>query len=269
MRLAPLLGLFLGLPVALLPQEPEGDASAEERPGEAELVRRFAEQGVNLDLDRRLIQLDARICQRYEPLEYLVVVQPRGKDHESLLYCENVNAEALNAAMLLTGVQSGENGRLIPKDPPPTLEEMNAGVPGFTVDPAAGDGFYIYVAWERELPDGRVESYFYRAEDLILHARDERTYDRGRWVYLGSRFIRPHADAEEMFAAEAEGNLVSICYFNPANHLLTGADRDAQNQYDWFPNVFLIPELDHPVRVCFSREPLDAEPPTQRAASAE
>lgn len=230
----------------------------------ADLVRQFASQGVRLDLERGTLELAGKVCQIHEPLEYLIVIRPRGKDHESLLYVEDVDAEALNAAMLLLGVESGTNGTIVPKDPPPTVEEMQAGVPGFTVEPARGDGFYIYVAWERSIPDGEPERFFFRAEDLVLHGRAERTYQRGRWVYLGSRFIRPHRDAEEMFAASAEGNLVSLCYFNPANHLLTGADPEADNQYVWFPNMFLLPEIDHPVRIFLSRKLLEAPPPPRR-----
>jgi len=249
--------------LALLPPlaAQEGGAAGEAE-ARAALVRALAEKGVFLDLDRGLIELRGRICQRYEPLEYLLVVARRGKDHESLFKVDqDVSAEALNTAMLLTGVEKGENGRLLPRDPPPTAEEMDAGVRPYTVQPARGDGFYIYAAWERELPGGGKESFFFRAEDLVLHVRAERTYQRGRWVYLGSRFIRAHKDAPELYAAEAEGNLVSLVYFNPANHILTGADPEADNQYVWYPNLYLIPELDHPVRILFSREPLETPPP--------
>ncbi|RMH02705.1 MAG: hypothetical protein D6702_08055 [Planctomycetota bacterium] len=234
-----------------------------------DVVRRFAEQGIRLDLDRGLIELDAEVCQIYEPLEYLLIVQPRGKDHESLFLVRDLSASALNAAMLLLGVEKGVNGRFVPKDPPPTREEYEAGVPDYTVEPASGDGFYLYAAWDVERPDGVVDHHFHRAEDLVLNVRAERTYQRGRWVYLGSRFIKPHKDAEEMFAADAEGNLVSLVYFPYANHLLTGADPEADNQYIWYPNSWLLPPIGHPVRLLFSREPLEQPEPRVEVPAAE
>lgn len=221
-----------------------------------DLVQEFAEQGVHMDLKAGTIRIDGSICQHYEPLEYLLVKQPQGKDHEALLAVEDFSATALNAAMLMMGVEKGENGKVTATEPAPTLEEVQAGVAPYSFLPATGDGFYMYVAWEVE-KDGVVEHYRYRAEDLVLNVRDESTYARGRFVYVGSRFLRPHKDAEEFFAAEGEGNLVSLVHFRPANHLLSGADPASDNQNIWYPNVFLLPEIGYPVEIWFTRELLE------------
>ncbi len=241
-------------------QDPAG-AEPEAAEATAELLRQLAAQGMRVDLGRGLIEIDAEVCQIYEPLEYLLIIQPRGKDHESLFLTRDLNAAALNAAMLLLGVEKGKNGQFVAKDPPPTREEYEAGMPDYTVEPASGDGFYLYAGWEEERADGVVDRHFHRVEDLVLNVRDERTYERGKFVYLGSRFIKPHKDAEEMFAADAEGNLVSLIYFPYENHLLTGKDSAADNQYVWYPNTYLLPELGHPVRLLFSREPLETPAP--------
>lgn len=234
-------------------QEPAEDGA------QTSLVAAFAEQGVRVDVEKGRIEIDASICQRYEPLEYLLVKQPEGKNHESLFACEGVSAEALNAAMLMLGVEKGRNGELLAVEPAPTLEEVRAGAATYTVQRASGDGFYIYATWEVEEADG-VERYIYRAEDLVLNVRRESTFQRGKWVYLGSRFIKPHKDAKEFFAAEGEGNLVSLVYFSPANHLLTGADPAGDDQNVWYPNAWLLPPMGHPVKLIFSREPLDLIP---------
>jgi hypothetical protein len=63
-----------------------------------------------------------------------------------------------------------------------------------------------------------------------------------------------------MFAAEAEGNWVSLVYFSPANHLMTGADPDADDQYSWFPNYWLLPSIGHPVKIWLSLAPLESWP---------
>jgi hypothetical protein len=52
-----------------------------------------------------------------------------------------------------------------------------------------------------------------------------------------------------------------VVYFEPANHLLTGADPAADNQYIWYPNIFVMPPMDAPVRLLFSREELVEAPP--------
>ena len=256
-------GLALGA-AALVPalaatrgaQEP----AAAQNPARAELARQFAAQGVRVDLEARTIEVDAKVSLRYDPLEYLLVIQPQGKDYESLLVCEGIPAEALNAAMLLLGVEKGTNGRTVAVEPQPTLEQIQEGAAPYVVEPARGDGFYMYVAWEREI-GGETEPFLYRAEDLVIHARDEGTYQRGRFVYLGSRFVRPHRDAPEFFAAQGEGNLVSLVIFEPANHLLAGADPDSDDQQAWYPNVFLLPPVGHPVRVIFARERLETHAP--------
>lgn len=244
---------------AILPDAPSPPPSQQpaQDPAQAALVARFAEQGIRVDLDAKTIELDARISNLREPLEYLLVLQPQGKDYESLLSCAGIPAEALNAAMLLLGVEKGQNGRVTPVEPPPSLEEIQNGAEPYVMRPASGDGFYIYVSWEEQI-DGQTEPFVYRAEDLVINARDEGTYQRGKFVYLGSRFVKPHKDAQEFFAAQGEGNLVSLCLFDPANHLLAGSDPDSDNQDAWYSNIFLLPPMGHPVKVIFARERLDS-----------
>lgn len=244
-----------GLGVAALLADAAAQQPAQE-PAQNELVARFKEQGIRVDLKAKTIELDAKICNLRDPLEYLLVIQPQGKDHESLLACEGIPAEALNAAMLLLGVEKGQNGRIMEAVPAPSLEEIQAGAVPYVVQPASGDGFYVYVSWEEQI-EGRSEPFLYRAEDLLINARDEGSYQRGKFVYLGSRFVKPHKDAQEFFAAQGEGNLISLCIFEPANHLLTGSDPDSDNQDAWYSNIFLLPPVGHPVKVILSRERLD------------
>ncbi|KAA3606141.1 MAG: hypothetical protein DWQ01_18280 [Planctomycetota bacterium] len=246
----------LGAKTQMARQEP-GDKPSEQ--GFQKLNEELAKQGVHLDMEAGLIQLQGSLTLLHEPLEYLLILE-HGNRHEALVTVD-CDAQSLNTAMLLTGVETGQNAKVTPVDPPPTEEEWRAGAPTHTVEAAKGDGFYLYLYWTETGEDGREEKFFFRAEDLILNIYRDRTYHRAPWVYLGSRFIRPHKDAEEMFAAQAEGNLVSLCYFNPANHLLTGNDPDADNQDIWFPNIFLLPEIGHPMTVYLSRQPLELPPP--------
>jgi hypothetical protein len=218
---------------------------------EQELVGAFAEQGVHVDLEKAEIKIQTFLCQLREPLEYLLVLQPQGKDHESLLYIKDLNAEALNAAMLMVGADKGENGKMVPITPAPSDEEVQQGAATHVYKPPTGSGFILWAEWDLKQDDGRIEHYKYRVEDLVLNVQDERTYQRGEWVYLGSRFIRPHSDAKEFFAAQGEGNLISLVMFSPANHLLGGKDPRGSSQSIWYPNIFLLPPLDHPITLTF------------------
>ncbi|NQU49670.1 MAG: hypothetical protein HQ519_13550 [Planctomycetes bacterium] len=250
-------------------QEPETGQSAQVKSGSqvTQLLAELAQNGVHLDMQRKLIEVNAEVCQDREPLEYLLVAQ-NGKDHESLLKSNSVSAQALNTAMLLLGAEAGKNVEYKEVDPPPTQEEFEAGASLYEVSPPSGSGFYLYVAWQGTNADGEAEQYFYRAEDLIVNVAGDRPYQRGKWIYLGSRFIRPHKDAEEFFAAEGEGNLISVCYFSPANQLLTGADPEADNQYIWYPNMFLLPEIGTKVQFLISSEKLESAPPTVSSANS-
>lgn len=270
--------LLAGFAVPGLGSHAERRAPATQEPGEAQepaapqsgleqLQAELEDKGVRFDLERQLIEIDVSICQDREPLEYLLVTE-KGKDHEALLQCTEVSAEALNTAMLLLGVEKGTNAGFEKLDPPPSEQELAEGASLYQSVPPQGDGFYLYVSWEFETAAGGTQTRWYRAEDLVVNVAEERTYQRGPWIYLGSRFIQPHKDAEEFFAAEGEGNLVSICYFDPANHLVTGSDPEAGNQYVWYPNIFVMPKRGSSARLLFSRKMLETPPPRLSGGSA-
>lgn len=252
---------------SLIQAQPSGDVEQEPQEQANPLLQELAQNGVHLDLKRKLIEVEGHVCQDREPLEYLLIAE-NGKDHEALIRSNSVSAQHLNTAMLLLGVQAGKNVVYKEVDPPPTREEFEAGASLYEIEPPSGDGFYLYVSWQGVNAEGEAETFLYRAEDLVVNVAGDRTYQRGKWVYLGSRFIRPHKDAAEFFAAEGEGNLISICYFSPANQLLTGADREADNQYIWYPNMFLLPEIGHKVKFLISLEKLESAPPTAVAATS-
>jgi hypothetical protein len=245
--------MFLMFALALLalavPQEPAVPSVS------PEVLAELKGLGVALHLEERRIEFLAKVCQDRDPLEFLIVNE-HGKKHEALFRTENVSAQALNTAMLLCGAQQGENVSYIPVEPPPTKEEYEAGAPLSVMVPASGDGFYIYATWETLREDGDKETFLYRAEDLVVNVDRDRPYHRGQFIYLGSRFIKPHKDAAEMFAADAIGNYVALIYRKPANHLLGGNDLDATNQYAWYPNMFLLPEIGATVKIILSRKKL-------------
>ena len=79
------------LAIAGASQEPAATQPGQD-PVQEQIREELESAGVRVDLQRKLIEIDASICQDREPLEYLLVTE-KGKDHESLLRCTEVSAE--------------------------------------------------------------------------------------------------------------------------------------------------------------------------------
>ena len=78
-------------------------------------------------------------------LEYLIVT-PQGKSHESLFQTE-VRPSLLNAAILALGLEPGERMQWVDRDPPPTEEEMEAGVRPIVPVAPKGPELFLYAEW--------------------------------------------------------------------------------------------------------------------------
>ncbi|MDE0891576.1 MAG: YdjY domain-containing protein [Planctomycetota bacterium] len=219
------------------------------------LQRAFREQGIRLDIEAKACAVPARICIREDLLEYLVV-GPSGASHEALLSTE-VTPSLLNTALVTLGVEPGENASWIETSPQPSAEEVAAGSATHEVIPPRGDGFYIYVAWR----EGE-EHFLYRIEDLVGNLQTGRSLRRHPFVYLGSRMVRPDPEGEEVFAADWEGNLIALSYFQQGNTVLTAAVPECVSQTIFTPNSWLLPETRSEVMLIFSRERLAVLPPS-------
>lgn len=241
-------------------QNPTGGAGPAAQPAAAQapaadLAKAFATQGIHLDVQHGLCAIRATVDIREDLLEYLLV-NPRGAAHEST-FVTGVMPSQLNVALLALGVKPGANASWSLRDPPPTPDEMHAGTSAYVVKPPAGDGFYIYAAWKE---DG--EAYLYRVEDLLLDRATGQTMRRHKWVYLGSRLVRPRQNAaQEEFAADLEGNLVNIAFFEQGNTLMTAALPECLTQTIWMTNYWIVPPRESEVEIVFSRERLAALPP--------
>jgi hypothetical protein len=209
---------------------------------------------------------------REDLLEYLLV-NPRGAAHESLFVTEVVPS-ALNGALLAMGAVPGTNAIWRPREPAPTPEEIAEGERPYTIEPPKGQGLYLYAAWREG-----TEKYFLRVEDLIRNLESGRSMRRHPWVYLGSRMVRlrsraapetseepaartktPEEETKEIFAADFEGNLVNIAFFEQGNTLLTAALPECIQQTIWLANGWLLPARGSSVTLIFARQPLAVLP---------
>jgi len=214
-----------------------------------QLERAFREQGIRLDISAGACAVPAQVCIREDLLEYLVV-GPAGAAHEALLSTE-VTPSLLNTALVALGVQAGENAQWVELDPPPTPEEVTAGAPTHQVVPPHGDALFLYVAWREG-----AERFLYRIEDLVGNLKTGRSLRRHPFVYLGSRMVRLNPDDEEVFAADWEGNLIALSFFQQGNTVLTAAVSECVSQTIFLPNTWLLPASRSQVMLVFSRERL-------------
>jgi hypothetical protein len=254
----PLAALAL-LPLCLLPAGPQDPPAAKPERSPAALQQALAQHGIWLEPALEACAIQARVLVRSDALEYVLVTRA-GNGHESLFVTEAQPSE-LNVALLALGVQPGKNAVWTAREPAPTREELLAGAQAYSVEPPAGDGLLLYVAWK----EGE-ELYFFRLDDLIRNLQSGRSMRRHAWVYLGSRSVKSRKDpAQELFVADEEGNLVNLCFFEAGTTLLTGSLPECESQTIWVGNAPLIPASGEPVLFVFSRRPLETCPKELRA----
>jgi hypothetical protein len=233
-------------------QEPVAPPSAEVQ----RVVEELGKQGVQLDPVLGLASIGATVGVRDDLLEYLLV-GPAGASHESVFQTD-VMPSVLNVALLALGAERGTNATWRPKDPPVSEAELADGVSPYEVTPPEGDGFYLYVGW---LEEGQV--YFFQMEDLLRNLLSGRAMKRHRWVYLGSRMVKDDR-GQEVFAADLYHNIINVSFFSEGYTLLTGALPECLEQTIWMANGWLVPQRGSPVRLVFSRTPLEGLPPGLR-----
>ena len=234
-------------------QDAEGREDDAQEVALEQLERAFREQGIRIDIQARVCAVPAQVCIREDLLEYLVVGSA-GAAHEALLSTE-VTPSLLNTALVTLGVEPGQNAQWVELDPPPGPDEVAAGAPTHEVIPPHGDAFYLYVAWR----EGE-ERFLYRIEDLVGNLDTRRSLRRHPFVYLGSRMVRPDPDGEEVFAADWEGNLIALSFFQQGNTVLTASVPECVSQTIFLPNTWLLPASRSQVMLVFSRERLTELP---------
>ncbi len=125
---------------------------------------------IALDLNARRVRVPGRINMTRGIIEYLAVMDGRGKLHESVLALD-VQPSLLQLALILLGLEPGE---LAPGDPvarkPPTL-----------VKP--GDPVVLWVEWELEGKAARVP-----ADTLVFNRETQKPLEGNTWNFTGSFF---------------------------------------------------------------------------------
>jgi len=228
-----------------------------------DLEQAFQAEGLHLDLDAGLCSIPVQVCIRDDLLEY-VLVADYGASHESL-FSTNVTPSIWNTALVALGGEPARGGRFRAKDPFPTDDELQAGVPPYIVELPEGTPFYAYALWRE---DG--EARMHRLEDLIGNLRTGRAMKRHALRYVGSHMRRPDPAKEaEVFAADMLGNMLSVHFFRQDEEILSTAVVDAVYDTIWVANAWLVPERGVQLQLIVSRKPIDGLPSTVEALLGE
>jgi hypothetical protein len=193
-----------------------------------ELLASFAKEKIVVDAKRATVTVPAVVNPPQDPIEYLLIHR-RGKKHEAVFWT-NSKPSVLNAALLTIGLKQGKNATYKEKVPAPTLEEVQNGADPLVVTPPQGAPFWMTVRWTDEEGDAQERC----VEDMVLDLTTREPMGTCKWVYLGGRMAQLYKDDPEVFIADFEGNLISVCYLTPDNHLATMVHERARDDQNWW-----------------------------------
>ncbi len=208
--------------------QPSTPAAVAGRATAADIRQQFAAEKIEIDLAAGTVAIPAVVNQPPDPIEYLLIHR-RGKRHEAM-FCTDSKPSVLNAALLLLGLQPGKNATYREKDPAPTLAEVEQGVDPLIVTPPSGTEFWMTVSWRDEL--GKSQEFC--VEDLLADLTTQEPVRDAGWVFLGGRLASIYKGEPEVFVADLEGNLVSVCYLTPDNHLGTIRHERGRDDQNWW-----------------------------------
>ena len=127
-----------------------------------EVLAQFKKEGIELDSKAQTVTIPATANEPQNEIEYLLIHR-RGKKHEAIFVTRS-KPSVLNAALLMLGLQPGQNATAVEKQPPPTLEEIEKGADPLIITPPKGMQLWLTVRWKT--PEGKQEEYC--VEDLVL-----------------------------------------------------------------------------------------------------
>lgn len=238
MKLAILTALFLATTVACQDETKKQKPEKKQDPQAVlkEVMASFKKEGIKLDAKARTVTIPVVVNRLQDPIEYLLIHQ-KGKKHEAVFKTQ-AKPSILNAALLMIGLDKGKNATYKEKDPAPTLEEVQNGADPLIVTPPQGKPYYMTVRWTT--PENQVEEFC--VEDMILDLTTQKPMGQCSWIYLGGRMARLYKNDPEVYIADYEGNLVSICYLTPDNHLGTMVHERARDDQNWWTTTKLPKE---------------------------
>ncbi len=176
----------------------------------ADFEPRLLEAGLVIDWDARVVlarggTLHDAVSLGY-PIEY-VIVTDRGKTHEAL-FVVKAAPSLIDAALRALGLVPGLPQRFLAVEPPPTDEQIEAGVSPWIAVPAAGPLVELSVAWT----DDAGRAHEAPLETLLVDVRTGDSPEDVGWVYTGSQFgpLRQGRRVEMVSLPDLNGCLAAV-----------------------------------------------------------
>ncbi len=190
---------------------------------------------IRLDLNARRLTVPGRINMTQGIIEYLAVMDRRGKLHESVLALD-AQPSLLQLALILLGLEQSEWA------PPHPVTRRFV---GFT---KPGDPLLLWVEWDRANKTERVP-----ANLLVYNRETGRPLEGQNWHFTGSFFSR------NRFAADVTGSVVATWLDLRA---IINTPAQAENPYrgpnlGYEVNSKLVPPVDTPIRLVI--EPIERD----------
>ena len=210
-----------------VPALPKSAAAAEGQQLAGDIQAQFAKEKIAIDLKAGTVTVPAVVIAPPDAIEYLLIHR-KGKKHEALFFTDS-KPSILNAALLLLGLEPGKNATFREKTPPPSLEEIEKGADPIEITPPAGQEFFMTVTWK----DDQGKPVVHCIEDLVADLTAQAPLANAQWIFLGGRMAPLYRNEPEVYVADFEGNIVSLCYLTPDNHLGTMKHERARDDENW------------------------------------
>jgi hypothetical protein len=210
------------------------------------LLELASEKGVRLLEDR--VEVDGVIIQQRAMLEFFAVISG-GKEHEAVVAVTgsydregDTRPEKLgvtiNACLLALGYEKGTPVAVTPDG---------------KVVPPKGMAIHLYLEWKGE----NGEEVRARAEDLVYNIDKKRQMERGKWIFVGSRFEQDPMSGDVFYLADLTGDLVAT--YSWPNTIIDNTTSEAQDDIYYVCYTPRVPAVGTKVSLVFSKEPLPAK----------
>jgi hypothetical protein len=226
--------------------KPDEDAEPPKEPLHADpagLKRIAKDYDVWIDLERKLVVIDGKVCLRQGPLEMFAC--PRGtKEHEAVVAL-NSPARFVHAGLLAVGAKQGSPVRFRPE-----------------YTPATGTVIDVWVLWK----DAEGMNRKVRAQEWIRNVETEKALEYD-WVFGGSGFWTDEETGERHYHADG-GDLICVSNFSTAMMDLPVESSQTEGALLFDAFTERIPPIGTQIRLVLAPR-IDRKPPASGGGSAD
>jgi hypothetical protein len=192
-----------------------------------DMVRVIKDYKIWLDIKRKWVVVDGRVCLREGELEMFACTRDT-KEHESVVVLDT-KSRYVHASLLAIGGRVGNVVRFSPE-----------------YKPASGTVIDLVVLWKDK--NGKKQAV--PAQEWIEHYRTEKPLEYP-WVFSGSGFFKDEATMKQIYYGDA-GDLVCVSNFTSATMDLPVQSSKDNSDLLYHARTKAIPPIDTAIRLVFA-----------------